>query len=85
MKRVDLMKAANRYYPDGYLSFYFDEDGNVVDGEGDSLAKFIVIEIYETYDEKASDEKQVAQAIHVLKNGIRDLEDAIAGIAEDTI
>lgn len=46
MKLIDLLNIANKGYPDGFLSEYYNhESGDPIDGSGDTLAKFIVIEL----------------------------------------
>lgn len=83
MKLIEVLNAANMYYPDGYLCEYYDKDGKFKkDGSGDALAEFIVIEIIETFNEMASDSDQIDEAIRVLENGRTDLNDAIKGLEE---
>jgi hypothetical protein len=60
----------------------FDEHGNKKTGDVDSLALFITIEIIETFTETLSKDEQIDEAVHVLKRGISDLEDAIRGLEE---
>ena len=77
MKMVDLLNLANSKYPDGFLSEYYDEQGQLKDGSGDTLAKFIVSEIQDTYNQEASDAEQVAEAARVLETARRELRGVI--------
>lgn len=42
---------------------------------GDTLAKFIVIELCETFDDEASDVEQLKEAARVMSSAKRELED----------
>lgn len=78
--KLELLKAANRHYPDGHLAHYFDEKtGELVeDGEGgDTLAKFIVIELSE-----AADTPQ--EAVRLMERAQDDIREAIIGLRELT-
>ena len=57
MKLGQLIAAANRRFPDEYLSQYFDvaREKFFTRGCGDGLARFIVVEIRDTFDRVASD------------------------------
>jgi len=82
MKLGQLIAAANSKYPDEYLSQYFDvaRDKFLTRGCGDGLARFIVVEIRDTFDLAAMDEVQVDEAIRVLEQGQKDLESALRGL-----
>lgn len=58
MKLLELLNAANEGYPDGYLAEYYDTKTGALKkhGSGDTLAKFIVPELIDTFDSKASDD-----------------------------
>ena len=76
-----LLNMANEGYSDGYLSEYFDtETGEPRDGEGDTLAKFIVLELKDTFDPDATREEQIEEARRVLNNAIRDIEQVIQAL-----
>jgi hypothetical protein len=77
---VKLLRMANKGYPDGFLSEYFDKSGKHRPGDGDTLAKFIVLELRETFDADATREEQIGEAHRVLNNAIRDLEGVIRAI-----
>lgn len=82
MKLVEILKKANSAYFDEVLLNYFDKDTGELkpDGQGDGLAKFVVFEIAETYDEDASDEDQLNEATRVMESAIRDLHDVIRAL-----
>lgn len=84
MKLGQLVAAANSKYPDQYLSTYFDValEKFLTRGCGDTLARFIVVEIRDTYDPAATDAAQVNEAIQVLEQGQTDLESALRGLRE---
>ncbi len=74
MQLVELLNRANKGYPDGYLSEYYDAaTGQPKPGSGDTLAKFVVLELAETFDPEATDEEQINQAARVLERGALDL------------
>jgi hypothetical protein len=80
---AELLKAADKYYPESYLSSFFDPaTGALRSGSGDSLAKFIVRELRENFDEESSRSQQVTEAIRVLERARRDIQGAIAGIRD---
>ena len=82
MKLGQLIAAANSKYPDEYLSQYFDvaREKFLTRGCGDGLARFIVVEIRDTFDPAAADAAQVDEAIRVLEQGQKDLESALRGL-----
>jgi hypothetical protein len=78
---VELLNMANKGYPDEYLSEYYDTiTGERIPGEGDSLAKYIVAELRETFDSDASRAEQINQAHRALSNVIAELESVIQAI-----
>lgn len=81
MRSVELLNKANMGYPDGFLSTYYDEKtGKLIEGSGDDLAKFIVIELQETFDENLSDEEQINEANRVLEKAKQDIDDVIVAL-----
>ena len=83
MKRVELLNAANRGYPDGFLAEYYDiKTGKVKDGSGDTLAQFLVRELAETFDESQSSDFQINTALGIIDCAIRDLELVAAALQE---
>lgn len=77
---IELLKMANRGYPDGFLSEYYDNTGKHRVGDGDTLAKFIVLELRDTFDADTTRDEQIEEAHRVLNNAIRDLEGVIQAI-----
>ena len=75
MTLVELLNKANKGYPDGFLSTYYDEKtGKPIEGaSGDTLAEFVVREISETYSEGISDEDQMDEALRVIERARTDL------------
>jgi hypothetical protein len=72
---AEMLNRANERYQDGFLSEYFDPaTGEPRDGEGDTLAEFIVKELRDTFDPNASRETQIEEAQRVLSIAIADLE-----------
>jgi hypothetical protein len=84
MKLGELVAAADRYYPEEFVTRHFDPVRARVRRlrAGDDLAGFIVAEILETYEKSASDEAQVNEAIRVLEQAMRDLESSLRGLRE---
>jgi hypothetical protein len=82
MTKLELLEMANRFYPDSYLSEYYDKDGNYKENKdsGDGLAQFIVAELSETFDETASSHMQLEEAKRIMHNGIRDITYVLAGL-----
>jgi hypothetical protein len=81
---VQLLEAANRVYPDGQLSWYFDEaTGESIrnpDG-GDTLALFIVLELAETFDNDAERTVQLGEAIRVMERAASELNGVVAELS----
>ena len=83
MKLVEILNKANEGYDDGFLTEYYNETtGELKDGFGDGLAKFIVVEIAETYDSEASDEDQINEAVRVLEAAKQDLDGVIDALSK---
>ena len=83
MKLLELLNAANEGYPEGYLAEYYDPDtGKRKSGDGDTLAKFIVLELIDTFDFKSSDDAQIDEATRVLESARRDLLGVIEALDE---
>ncbi len=80
MKLVEILNRANQGYFEGEADiggpaeYYDPETGDFnPGGSGDTLAKFVVIELRETFDPNASDEVQIEEAQRVMKRAIMDL------------
>ena len=81
MQLVDLLNKANKGYKDGYLENYFDpKTGEFVQGKGDTLAEFIVVELQETFDPKASDEAQINEALRAMDMARRDIDSVMQSL-----
>lgn len=75
-----LLDLANRHYPDGWLTEYFDPStGQGISGSGDTLAQFIVVEISETFVPDAPRSEQLEEARRVLLRAVDDLHGVIQG------
>lgn len=72
----DLMKLANRAYPDGYIARYwnFEKGKPIPSGRGDRLARAIVEELVETFDPEASEDEQRGVAAHLMLQASEDLQ-----------
>lgn len=79
MKLESLIEAASAGYPDGLVQQYFEKPE---ENHGDSLAKFIMTELSETFDEDAGDEDQLLTAIRQLRRARNELETVIAALCE---
>lgn len=71
--RLDiLMAVASEAYPDGLVWQYYKEPRK---NHGDTLAKFIMLELKETYDPKASDYHQLCAACQAMGNALSEIEE----------
>ena len=81
MNLAELMNIVNAAYPDNRVADYINEDGSQKERHPeddlvfgfDGLAQFIVVEITETFDPKASDKAQLREAARVMDIAISDL------------
>lgn len=81
MTLVELLNRANAGYRDNFLAEYYDPaTGEPIDGEGDSLAHFIVSELSETFEADADEDEQRQEASRVLEQAIDDIRAVIAKI-----
>lgn len=80
----ELLKIANTHYPDGWVLKHWDPEANQPLGEsqGDTLALFVVRELYEKYDPFACGEEQLAVAIGLIGRMIGDLLEVQRGLVE---
>jgi hypothetical protein len=70
MKLEQLIKIVDTAYPDGLVQQYYKD----IDGKhGDGLAKFIVIELMETFDTKARTIDQLQKAEEVMRTATGEL------------
>ena len=75
MKLKKLIEAASSGYPDGLIEQYYNEPET---SHGDSLAKFIMVELSETFDEDATDEEQVLAAVHQMRRARAELDSVMS-------
>ena len=77
MKLKELIHIASDAYPDGLIEEeYWDKKRDLPHRNptgGDTLAYFIALELYETYDQNATDEEQISTAIHALTKAQEEL------------
>jgi hypothetical protein len=83
-----IIKIADKAYsPDKVLAAQWDFNTSQVrkvplDGHTDTLAKFIVIELKETYEAGESDSSQLEQAQHVMELATIQLVDVTLALAQ---
>ena len=88
MKINDLIKIVDNAYLDGLVGQYWDwpycrpipwaSAGNI----GDTLARFIAVELGETFDPRATDANQLTEAMRTLKMATQELEGVIKALRE---
>jgi uncharacterized membrane protein YheB (UPF0754 family) len=69
MKLKDLIAIANEAYPDDRIQMVYEKKN-----AGDSLAKFIVKELKETFDPKATSKQQLTKAIEVMRTAQEEIK-----------
>jgi len=75
----ELIGIADSGYADGLVqSYHEDRDGEY----GDTLAKFVAIELADTFSKVQPREEQIAAAIHARTTAIRELEESVIGWRE---
>lgn len=82
MEKAELLAYANRFYADGSLSAYHDEDGEFVDAPngGDGLARFIVSELTESIDFGQPDIFVMREARKAMHRAMDDICSVLAGL-----
>ena len=81
MKQSEIIAIADRAYPDALAQAYFENpDGR----HGDTLARFIAIELQEVYDAEASDEDQWSEAARVMRRARDELDNVLAALEGET-
>ena len=63
MTYKQIIEKIDSAYPDGQIGMYAD---NLDANHGDPLAGFIAREIFETYEEDATDQEQLDEALRVI-------------------
>ena len=85
MTLPELLNAANKGYPDGCLTEYYDiKTGARKRGQGDTLAEFIVLELIDTFDSKAPDDSQISLATQMLERARRDILGVIQALEDES-
>ncbi len=81
MQLHEIMEIIHPAYPDEETRQCWDSKRQrACTGTGDSLATFIVREIADTYDESATDDEQIAEAIRVLQRARFELQNIIEAL-----
>ena len=78
MKLNDLIAAADAVYPDGCVAQWWDAEGQRVfemdeADVGDTLARFIAVEISETYQDEDDDAEKLSNAAYKMKTAAGEL------------
>lgn len=74
MKINEIIALADSAYPDGMIADHWSNDRKRPrKGSGDTLAQFIVLELYGTFDPRAAEEDQIKEAIRVLDMAMSDI------------
>jgi hypothetical protein len=74
----ELLTTAAKGYSDGGMDKYITKSGTLnKSATGDTLAKFIVVELIETFDPKAPLADQVDTAIEALEKAVEELHGVI--------
>lgn len=83
MTLEQIIAIADEAYGDGLVGLYHDEPTG---DHGDTLAKFIAIELRETYEAGATDSEQLREAYRVMKsarNQLMGVEEALGEALEE--
>lgn len=81
MQLHEIMEIIHPAYPDEETRLCWNAKSNRPrQGAGDGLATFIVREIADTYDESATDDEQIAEAIRVLQRARFELQNIIEAL-----
>ena len=83
MKLNDLIRIAAAGYPDAQVLEYWDFEGakprSNPDG-GDTLARFVALELAETFDSETTNDQQISESVRVLTRAVDDLKAVIGAI-----
>ena len=77
MELEELIKIASAGYPDGLVMLYFKEPDT---HHGDGLAKFVMAELSDTYEDEGTDEEQLAAAVHYIETAQKQLHEVITAL-----
>lgn len=90
MTLLKLLEIANKGYDEeGTLAMHYHaktgklKSPGAMTKLGDGLARFVVVEIAETFDPEASSADQVAEAIRVMESAGREIEGVIGALAAE--
>ena len=79
----EIVTRAASVYPDCWVLQYWDMDKQCAvsnkDG-GDSLAEFIAMELYETFDPEGSDQQQIAMAVRKMRDAAGELQAVVTAL-----
>lgn len=67
---AEIIRVASEAYPEGLVDLYFKDPTHK---HGDTLARFIAIELKETYEAEATNDTKWVIAAHAIDNAIREL------------
>ena len=77
----ELLDLMNEGYPDGFMASYYDGRGEAIplsgDMLGDGLARFLVGEASDLFEEDSTPEANKQRIVQALLNAIRDIESVI--------
>lgn len=84
MKINELIELVGEHYDDNFTDEYWNYTNERFDpnGGGDGLAKFVVIEINDTFEPDATTDEQLEEAIRVMQAARNQLNDLIAGLEQ---
>lgn len=84
MTLIELLAVANEGYPDHYLGDFHTPEGKFnPGGTGDTLARFVVSELIETFEGGEDDEGQLESAIFHMEAAVEDIESVIAALTAE--
>lgn len=84
MTREELIGIASEGYPDGLVAQYWNKEKQCVDlraNHGDGLARFVAVELSETYDAEVDDDAQLGEAVRAMSTAIRELTSVVRILA----
>lgn len=75
----DIIDIADAAYPDGLVRLYHDDPHGQ---HGDTLAKFIAIELRETYYDAATDKRKLDDAYDAIEKAVRELQRVLSAFMD---
>ena len=77
-----LISIASSAYPDGLVGeYHIDPKGDY----GDGLAKFVALELKDTFDPEASDIGQLEEASKAIGRAVKELQDVEAALCDRAV